>query len=181
MSRIAAMPNGVCGINRDRNIACRNAAPMLPAAPGPYVDLDVSNDLFWGLHEDGSIHGAMRAFPSGSYTALAAGGNYACGVTRNVRLMPEGIVCDPTVLITDVYYGLTFTKVAVEYHGRVCGILADQTIACWAPSLDGYYTFQGPVGRFVDITATSGGMCAISVDGSILCFGDTPVQPSDGW
>jgi len=176
---VAANLYGTCGITESGAVYCPMADSTLhpPTDPGPYVDLDISNVHLFAVREDGSLFtwAEYDALPAGKYVQVSAGGDSACAVRDDGTLG-----CNNRILVPEGLASARFTRVAVEYYQRVCGILRDGRIACFSARSD-IESFEPPEGAFVRITAASSGMCAIRRDGSLVCWGDNPLAPPDGW
>lgn len=61
-----------------------------------------------------------------------------------------------------------FTQVSSgDFH--TCGILKDETIACWGQNFDGQTV--PPEGKFLQVSCGQGHSCALRHDGSVACWG----------
>jgi hypothetical protein len=177
--RVAASLYGTCGITATLGVTCPSGGALLrpPTDAGPFVDIDASNSHLFAVRQDGSVYVTqdVYALPAGKYVQVSAGGDNACGVRDDGTLG-----CNNGMVVPIGLAAVPFTHVAVEYYRRVCGIRPDGTILCFSAQAD-LPAFEPPTGKFVKITATSGGMCAIRTDGSLTCWGDTPLAALEGW
>lgn len=64
------------------------------------------------------------------------------------------------------------------FGNQACGVREDATLACWGRDDDGQA--QAPDGSYLSVGVTAGASCALSVDGSIHCWGLVPAPiPSE--
>ena len=179
---IATSLDAVCGITEAFDIVCPMASDRvaLPPDRGPFVDLDVSNAHLYAVRQDGSVYVSedFNALPAGNYVQVSAGGDNACGIRDDGTLG-----CNNGIVVPEDLASEPFTRVAVEYFGRVCGIRPDGSIRCFKGRSDTFpiEPFEPPEGAFTKITATTGGMCAIRDDGTLACWGENPLAPPSGW
>jgi len=80
-------------------------------------------------------------------------------------------------------------KRIVAGYGHYCVVLADQSLRCWgkaralAPSVDASEPSTGPrtvaaVQAVIDVAAGGDGTCAVTTDGSVLCWDTTRSTPT---
>ncbi len=139
--------------------------------------------MCWGDNEHG-----QATPPGGTFVAIAAGGNYSCGIRTDQSIVcwggEDGEPAEPP--------DGTFTHVAAGY-GHSCGIRTDGTLACWGaeyvydvapgpapsdadaasggPLGDKKLRWEGvPSGTFTAIAAGFDYSCGIRIYGTLACW-----------
>ena len=102
-----------------------------------------------------------------TFTQLAAGGDYTCGLRADGSVTcwgynSSGQAAPPSG---------TFAQVAAGGM-RTCGLRTDGTVTCWgAEFFVGSGLPMAPEGTFTQISAGSGHACALGTDGTVACWG----------
>lgn len=125
---------------------------------------DISNVDCWGQNDKGQA----PAHASGSFTNIATGQSYTCGVKTdgNVACFGSGLgnYGQAPALVTG-----PFTKVSAAVQ-HTCAIKTSGSIACWGISSFG----EAPPtisGSFTSLSLGSAHTCALRTNGSVSCWG----------
>ena len=157
-----------CGLKADGTVVCWGSTGFVPpppegtfthvAADGPCALTQGGSVLCWGENYSG-----RAAAPSGRFTEIDGGGNYACGVRQNGTLACwgrnlEGQSSPPAGKFAQVSAGGALT----------CALAEDASLHCWGLE---FYGAPAPTGQFAQVDVGGEHACAVRLDGSLLCWG----------
>ncbi len=110
------------------------------------------------------------ALPAGNYRQITAGFLHTCGIRKSSGSAGE-VVCAGGVEGQSEPGPSASTAVLVAAGVlNTCGVLADQSIACWGSKESG--ATSTPPGKFVHVAAGLHVGCALPKDGAPVCWGD---------
>ena len=154
------------------------------APSGSFTAVSAGNKHSCGVRADqriicwGDNRRGLADAPSGSFTAVSVGQDHSCGLRSDGTVACWG---DNEEGQTDAPSG-RFTAVSAGRR-HSCGIRIDQSIACWGNNsrLDGirsgsitnttWHVTFAPSGRFIAVSAGVDVPCAVSLDGTVECWG----------
>jgi hypothetical protein len=125
-------------------------------------ELDLGFGYSCALRGNGSLAcwGDIPTPPTGTFTAVSAGGLDACGLRTDQTLACWNGDPTPAGTFRAVSRGLI--------HG--CAIRSSGTVHCWGSNTDG--ESSPPTGTFTAISADYALSCGIRTDGTLACWGD---------
>lgn len=143
---------------------------------GPFVDVSGDENAGCGLLDSGEV----RCWPeqpdvSGPFTAVGAGGRFACGIREGSDTLACWSIDDVTFeeALTDVPQGVFRQAVTLDHFG--CALAQSGEVRCWG--YDSYDLVGGPPpGRYLHVTLQLGVGCAVSEAGPVECWGDYGTQ-----
>ena len=147
-----------CGLNTAGTPVCwerdGNAADITPprrfkaVSAGRYHTCRIETDgtlACWGTQESGAVMNP----PSGLFAAVSVAHRHACALELGGRAVRWSYDSDPSSLAPpdpDAVFKSVSTGGYLDGY-RVCGIKADDTVACWAPALMRTRLAPAPSGR----------------------------------
>jgi Regulator of Chromosome Condensation (RCC1) repeat protein/putative Ig domain-containing protein len=145
--------------------------PFAVSAAGPFTQIsdgsgggcaiETSGDLYCFEYSAGSYY---LSPPSGTYTTVAAGGDFACAIGTDQAISCWG---DNTYGQADPPSG---TYVAISAGTSfACALSTAGTVSCWGSNADDQ--LDAPAGKFTAISAGAFHACAIAADGYVRCWG----------
>ena len=182
-TQISAGDDHTCGLRTGGAVACwgDDHFGQVDAPAGEFVQVTAVGGSSCGLRTDGvpTCWGAVAALrpPPGEFTSVTAAGRLGrpCGIRpdHSVVCWGYGPYGEPPAWVgplVDVSLG----------HPVSCGVQASGSVVCWDNNTkaDTYLVVgtSPPVGRFVQVTSSGRGYCAVSVGGALACvdFGHLP-------
>lgn len=158
----------VCAIRSDRRVRCWGVNLDGEAEPpaGRFVAVGAGGGHSCGIRADATLacwgrHDFGRSLPSGSFTAIGAGGlTCALGTAGTVTCLGLGpFDTEPTGTYTSISAGAR----------HACGVSSDTTLACWGDN--GWHQSDVPSGSFSAVSAGLVHTCGIRSDASLACWG----------
>lgn len=170
-----------CGVTTDDQIICwgldTNGQASPPNDGYGYTEVYVGYQSTCGLRIDGEIEcwggdnseAGLRVFGYGPYKSFVTERGFSrrpdnCGLLQDGTFICEDV---PSPLLVNQYQDITFP------YPYVCGLQNDGEIECVKePGINSSFNagLESIEGRFTQFD-DSGGLCALSVDGEIQCFG----------
>ncbi|HEY1139766.1 MAG TPA: PxKF domain-containing protein [Lysobacter sp.] len=178
-----------CALRQDGTASCwgfDDNGKVTPP-PGAFMELSATFENTCGLRGDGSVECWGAGFTardgnppppappamSGTFTALASGMQYTCGLHARALpwQYPEGnVACwsgSPWAAPLAPPPAGDFAALSVGDR-FVCGLRADGHAECWG-DID---PAMVPQGAFIAVTAGQRHACGLRADGSVQCWGD---------
>ena len=158
------------GQQQRRSNRCAHKVRSPPSQPATSHSCGLRTDgtaQCWGNNNDGQTDA-----PTGTFTAITAGGAHSCGLRTDGTAQCWG---NNSSGQTDAPTG-TFTAITTGgFHS--CGLRTDGTAQCWGYNDDG----QGdaPTGTFTAITAGGAHSCGLRTDGTAQCWGSNDDRETD--
>lgn len=168
--------SSVCGVHGDGRLFCSDSDVGVFALDGPFVDVSGGGDAGCGLLADGRPSCWPESTDvSGPFSAIGAGGRFACGIRGGSGALQcwsvDDLIFDEP--LTDVPLG-TFQRVATM--GEVgCAIAKSGSVACWGRDY-GELLAGPPPGRYVDLSLARDTACAVTDAGSVKCWGENGIM-----
>ena len=174
-TQVSLGPTGGCGIKLDGTIDCGVVYQMsltetfdqLSAGPNQDCGIDASSGgvACW--------QAVPVAPPSGTFTQVSVGDNFACAVRTTGEIVCWGSNV-PGVLSPPAG---TFVQVTTGGNGApyVCGLTPEGTAICWGDNAS--ERASPPREPFTEIAAAEGYACGISKSGKLWCWGLFACQP----
>lgn len=173
LAAISAGREHSCGIDANTRSAVCWGFVQGGLPPGaPLASISTRGELICGTTVEGvgTCNGKDGLHPPpGSYTEIAAGGEYACGIeSGEVRCwgspgwgysLPQG----------------AFVKLALA-AGWGCGLRSDGGVACWG--ITDIIRTPPPEGAFRDVAAGKDHACALRLDNTVVCWGSVSESPA---
>lgn len=127
-SKIAAIESGVCGIKDDDTILCTNGYSSISGTFSQISSYGYYNNHLCRIKTDGTLACNNSGYnlhitPSGTFTQVSVGQQYACAVNTDSSVVCWGY--NNPIPPND-----KFAQVAVG-HSHSCGIKTDGSVACW--------------------------------------------------
>lgn len=194
---IERVSNSLCGIRIDKAVKCWGNNKNIEPPPGAYTQIAGGRYFSCALRLDGTItcwgdghtninsdffdrYGlprfSMPKPPSGSYVSISVGtvwtisnnnasNSYsewcAIGIDQSIACWgaPEAIKSNPP--------SGKFTELVAQNASGWCGISVENEIACWGEHT-GYQ--PPPKGKYTRLWAFGSGACALTTEGSLVCW-----------
>ncbi len=120
----------------------------------------------------GALAATFDKRPSGTFTEVSVGDDFACGLRTSGRL-----ACWGSSTLYSIMWPLSgkFKQVSAG-DGFACGLREGGDAACWGANSYGAAT--PPSGIFSQVSSGSFFTCGLTTDGTSTCWGHTPMLPS---
>lgn len=128
------------------------------------------------LDATGAAWYSSFTFPSGRYTEVSTNDSRRVAAVRS-----DGAIVNPVPNGTAPVTPGSFVHVAIDYYGRICGLDSSGALTCWMGTSGNTNPLTPPSGSFSLIVGGESTFCAVRTDGTIACWGDTPVTVPAGW
>jgi hypothetical protein len=176
LTAVVVSDYGICRLALGGSVNCDSliAAPD----PGPnYVMVSASEETLGALDDTGVPWFGSFSFPAGRYTELVANDQASVAAVRS----DGAVVSFHETTVPTVVPG-SFVHAAIDYFGRVCGLDRSGWIGCWTNDMVGDSTpVVAPTGSFTQLVGGESTFCGVRTDGTIACWGDTPIAIPAGW
>jgi hypothetical protein len=146
--------------------------PNSVSQPGPFTKVSVGYGGGCAIETGGSLFCFDYSFgsyylspPTGTYAAVAAGGDFACAIGTDQEISCWG---DNTYGQTDPPDGRYVAISAGSYFA--CALSTADTVSCWGSNSSGQT--DAPAGQFTAISAGAYHACGVAADGYVRCWGD---------
>jgi alpha-tubulin suppressor-like RCC1 family protein len=157
-TQVSVGTTAVCALKRDSTLSCwefeQSLLPSEFRTPYPTRRPTVTGK------------GLLTNVPSGTFTQVSVGSEYACALKRGGPLVCWGRNGDAFTPIPNQ----TFTQVSAG-GSHICGVKSDGSLACWGNNSAGQLT-NVPSGTFMQISAEVFHTCGVKSDGAVNCWGD---------